>query len=138
MRLRSRNRTRSMAWSGFRNFGSDMPGGNEVQVDRCAQPLFSGMGRNSVAFIAANSAAFTPMTSASVPMLEKGISGAAGQRANRLTELEHAVSLEWRPSRDLSHIPHHDDEATFMHERRVGSSRGASPRLGCGANERSE
>jgi hypothetical protein len=38
-------------------------------------PLLSGIGRNSVAFIAANSAAFTPITSASVPMLARVYAG---------------------------------------------------------------
>ena len=47
-----------------------MPGGMRYRLT-VRSPLFSGMGRNSVALIAANNAAFTPMTSASVPMLER-------------------------------------------------------------------
>ena len=58
----------SIGWSGLRQFGSDTPGGikNRLTV---RSPLLSGIGRKSVALMAAKRAAFTPMTSASVPMV---------------------------------------------------------------------
>jgi len=47
---------------------SDTPGGIRYTFT-VRSPLFNGIGRKSVALTAAKSAAFTPMTSASVPML---------------------------------------------------------------------
>ena len=60
----------------------------------------------------------------------QGIRRAAGQCANGLTELEHSVSLGCRPWRNLSHIPHHDDEERSCAHGACGGVRAAlAPRL---------
>ena len=131
VRLRSRNRTTSMSMQRISEFRVRHAEGHEVDVDRALTALQRdgaeqrGVNRREQRGVHADDERERPDAG-------KGICGAADQRANGLTELEHPVSLEWRLSTNLSQIPHHDDEERSYISERVG--RGAlAPRVDRGA-----